>query len=147
MVCTRSWRGPEFQADGPQAPRGVVSGQSVLTPQEEVLEGQAWSVLPSIASLTAACCLPEFETLLYLTVVKPSLFLYFYTWCFSGIILIVHFQICEQLLIGIIFFFQCRRNGIDLETVKRDVMYYLWKLPLFTQRIEMSFTKKRLSLG
>lgn len=32
MVCARSWRGPEFQADGPQAPRGVVSGQSVLTP-------------------------------------------------------------------------------------------------------------------
>lgn len=32
MVCARSWRGPEFQADGPQAPRGGVSGQSVLTP-------------------------------------------------------------------------------------------------------------------
>lgn len=29
------------------------------------------------------------------------------------------------------FFFQCRRNGIDLETVKGDVIYYLWKLPLF----------------
>lgn len=63
---------------------------------------------------------------------KPLLFLYFYTDAFQEKFC-VQFHICEQLLMGI--FHQCTRCGIELEMLKKDLMYYIGNLPLLYIRI------------